>query len=439
MNEEKPFDAQEFYLCDRERDPDRRRTVSLVTAIRHALEKGRDSSPDGREFRLEAVKAAAEELTRRGLDATSLVRYGMWRHIAGSLVMSILSRQIADIRVGSLVDDDGFDFEGWRRVLGVPETLPIAGSTPGGVERLSRMVAEMLDPLTSWISAASLEDLVLLRPPTEIHLLTCSDTRQDQELQDRYGWAVDHFSETFFQDWETCSLHLAHRWLDGREVAPCAAELMRDRVIDRAKLNDEIAKRAVSREREPVSERLGAVRIRALTAPGESDKAALSARILEPEMVNHACRLLQEGRCLEAAAIFEFAVQGIPDNPSFHNNWGFCLIPVEPDEALEHLTRAADLGYDHRALNIHNQMCCLLAAGRPMSALQLADRHWPLIREQLRGSVTIWKRRTDATWTLTEADDARVAVAELAAELALGEGRSEDEQLWKARANFDAR
>jgi hypothetical protein len=91
MDEGKAFDAVESYLCETEREPSAQwRTVSLVTAILGIITHGQEFERPTPQARQKAFKAAADELSRRGLDAVALVRYGMAREVIAPLGAALI-------------------------------------------------------------------------------------------------------------------------------------------------------------------------------------------------------------------------------------------------------------------------------------------------------------------------------------------------------------
>ena len=87
MNEEKAFDAGESYLREADREPCTGwRTVSLVTGIFRLIEQRPEVGGAAADRRRETIKAAAAELSARGLDAVALVRYGMSQEVAAPVV-----------------------------------------------------------------------------------------------------------------------------------------------------------------------------------------------------------------------------------------------------------------------------------------------------------------------------------------------------------------
>lgn len=407
----KAFDAVESYLCESERDPSADwRTVSLVTALLGLISRGPEFEKPTPEARLKAFKAAADELSHRGVDATALVRYGMSREVTAPLLAALLVALIFRDQKGI----EGVDVRGWCAALDLES--PTFNSSPPAPQELGRWFEQVLVPVVPlmlrWAANASLDELITLTPPTPGTLYSCySGEAVDRSLREQYRWAVDHFAKTFYRDWQTSSLHYELRWLDGDIVAPCSDYLMRDRNVLREDINQEIAKRVVYQGGQP--------------DPGES---------LVAEMSRHAQTLLRQGRCMEAAAVFEFGVQQRPGDPDIRNNLGFCMIPVNAGEALAHLKAAVNLGYDASATNTYNQMCCYVSLGRFRAALNIADAESKNSNLSSRESL-LWRRAGDGKWELFNSEDSYRSLAEFAAEIARIEGWKDQEAFWRSVAN----
>lgn len=388
-------------------------TASLVTALKGILGKEPQFDQGSQSGRVSAFRAAADELTRRGLDGISLVRYGMWDAVASSVINVLTQSTVGDIeRPGGRSRSDA---EAWWAVLALGER-PVFSDTPPLSEAHSLMantIERGLARLVNWIVTAPVQDLVELIPPAEVIPEPPSEDFFDDDLLEQYKWAVDHFSSTFYSEWSTSSLHYAHRWLAGHEVPPCAADLMDDRRIDRVKLNDEIARRAATRSHR------------------RSNKLSIDG-LLAYEMTRYATTLLTAKRYREAAAIFEFALSQKAYDGSFTNNLGFCLIPESPLEALGHLRAAAEMNYYRLAVNVYNQMCCHIALRRPRDALAIAGARWQSIRSASPLDAILWNRQDlDRTWVIFRTEDDRASVAQLAMDLAHHEGWQENEATWR--------
>lgn len=152
------------------------------------------------------------------------------------------------------------------------------------------------------------------------------------------------------------------------------------------------------------------------------------------EMIGYAKSLLDDKQYSAAAAVFKFAASQKPQDSSLPNNIGFCLIPEDPLEALRYLKAAAEMNYERRAMNAYNQMCCHIAQRHPYEALGIADAIWPDVHN-VRSPVAILWKRDDQTgdWVMFNADDDRIAIAELAIALANEEGWSIRERDWRER------
>jgi hypothetical protein len=310
------------------------------------------------------------------------------------------------------------DADAWWHALDLPPR-PVFSETPAAAETFTlvrRTIAPNARRILNWVATASIEDLLELTPPTTIIEAPSGDTSSDRVLQDQYGWAVDHFSSTFYSEWSTTSLHYAYRWLSGREIPPCNPELMNDRRLDSAKLNAEIARRAVTQGmRRPSEPRVDLVLI--------------------GEMTDYAKSLLNEKRYREAAAVFEFGSHRRPYDGQFRNNLGFCLIPEDPEEALGHLKAATEMDYPHPATNTYNQMCCHIALRHIREALALAELMWPRILSTRPAEATLWKHNEAGDWELFQSTDPRASVAELASLLAHEEGWDSEDRAWREHRN----
>ena len=85
-----------------------------------------------------------------------------------------------------------------------------------------------------------------------------------------------------------------------------------------------------------------------------------------------ALNFLNEGRRVEAAALFEVAVNHDPNDPYALNNLGFCLLPDNPEQALRYFEKAIATGRALTQLTDTNRVLALAALGRRTSAIDLA-------------------------------------------------------------------
>jgi hypothetical protein len=413
------FDARRALLSEGEDSmPGARwRTVSLVTAIR-GLVRWSPAEPlawpshvANPAASLEAFGAATDELTRRGLDADSLVRYGMRNEITGVLAGMLV---VSDLGLGAddLAMQRGADLDAWRKVLG-----PLPGVKPSTEEVSARRlhavsaaaVAAYVPPILGWVATAPLNDLMTLSPPSEIRQGRQVPASSDPKVCQRYAWLVDRFATTSARDWLTGSLQYEYRWINDLEPPPCPPMLMGDREVDLNALSAELARRS------------------ALSIGGEPDPESM----LASEIDRHARVLLRAKRYREAAALFEFASLRRPLDADVRNNLGFCLVPENPAQALDALRAAAHMGYAPAAVNVHNQACCHLILGQPRSAVGVAEEYWKVISQA--GGAMLWHWDPSQPVKLMDVDDANVAIAELMARLSAVQGWREEESRWLER------
>jgi hypothetical protein len=405
LNDAKPFDAGESYLCEPDGEPSAKwRTVSLITALYRLIGRGPEAMQATTELRSGTIATAAAQLTARGLDAVALVRYGMSQEVV-ALISSALTFKLI---LGEDSAIEGVDLQAWCAALGVdlPESPQAKPTVYELVDRFTDVLIPAFSRIKQWVDSASLEDIINLAPPLPGELtITATSSASDRALREQYRWIVDHFAQTFYRDWATSSLHNELKWLDGDIVAPCSGELMDDRIVPRQELVEEIARRAVY----------------GTDTPGPGDSIAA-------EMTRHAIILLRHGRHREAAAVFEFGVTQRPDDPEIQNNLGFCLIPIDPKVALEHLKAASNMGYPRTTTNSYNQMCCYWALGRPRAALNIASAEWSKLSAAPEPSL-LWRPSVQGDWELHE-DDPGPSIATLAANIARHEGWPEEEEYW---------
>src|SRR6185437_12268340 len=100
MDDVRAFDATESYLCDVSQDAmSKWRTTSLVTALRGILNRQPQFEHDNPDARTIVFRAAADELTRRGLDAMALIRYECgraWHRPSSTLLLRAPSSTLND-------------------------------------------------------------------------------------------------------------------------------------------------------------------------------------------------------------------------------------------------------------------------------------------------------------------------------------------------------
>ncbi|WP_285501897.1 hypothetical protein [Actinokineospora sp. NBRC 105648] len=341
------------------------RTVSLVSALREALH-GRTSWPPALVRNAGSLQAIVDELTVRGLDGDSIVRFGLGPELISNVVTTFLPRWLPSVRVeGSPFDaasattpDDHAG--GWQRILwsDIERATAAVGAGRPGLDHVTAVVGAIVTKVLPWTRTAPLADLLALRPPA-VAPEPDVDLALERDVVPQYRWIVERLSVTRLTDWSTTSLHLEHRWMAGIDPPPCAEVIMADRLVVAAELNAEIARRATT-----------------VSAGASYETPVGLDGALASNMMRHAVGLLVDGRAREAAALYEFAVSQNPEDASAANNFGFCLMAFNPRAALEQLRRAEVLGYQPRCVNIYNRALCLALLDDHRAALGVLDDHW---------------------------------------------------------------
>lgn len=382
--------------------------VSLVTCLRQTLLDLASTAPaidGGAESRRLGGPSALDiidELTARGLDGESLVRYG----IASEMILhALVDLLVAELLPGGATDTSS-GLSGWRRVFRmddprvqarVPGILRDQGDVQSAVRGLigDGILAPALEAAARWACSADLELLLAFSSPTEEQLAEARlSPPLDLELMRAYKWAVDRFSSTYYSEWAIDSLHAEWRWQHGIGVPPCPAHLMSQPPVQMDLLNHQIAQRAV------------------LSNPSEIIPS------LSQKVSRHALHLLRAGRHEHAATLFEFVCHQEPDNPEPHNNLGFCLLPSSPRLAMTHLGIARRLGYEPLAINVYNVMFCHIALGQNQEAITEADRYLSSGAQKPLTPATLWAFSPSGDLSLWETDDVHEAISGLAARAA---------------------
>jgi hypothetical protein len=366
----KPFDAAEFFYRDSD-DPDRSNweTISLLFSLKSTYLPRPEAllDPD----RSEKLAATTAELRRRGFDVDELLCYGLRLQLAYALSLAIVMPDL----LAAQPPQTGGESEsaqapgllaqspaGWPELLdkyllaegyqGQHAPPPDASKLRIARHRLNAvMTGSFRTRLRIWAATAPVDDLTNWRPPT-IDEFLAYDLATESVIRAkgrRPRWLIDRFTEAYLKDWNIYSLQLEWRYQQGAEKSPCAQREMTARFIDVNALARALAEATAN----PVSDTL-------------------------PAIQSTVVRLLLDGRRSTAAAVLDAARQDHWDNPYLQNDYGFCLLPDDPAEALKAFELAASLG-SSRTVNICNRVLALFRLGRNAAALELADQaieHW---------------------------------------------------------------
>jgi len=123
---------------------------------------------------------------------------------------------------------------------------------------------------------------------------------------------------------------------------------------------------------------------------------------------------LMEGKPELAASILEAVIKAAPDLADAHNNYGFCLLPIDAQRAFEELEVANEL-QPHMLLTIANEVLALHLLERDDEALALGNSD--KVKTLQSGSGLMWDIDTSHMLRLRHWNDVREYLRELLAHI----------------------
>jgi hypothetical protein len=409
-------------------------TISLVKVLEEELSHSPVDAEPGRSTRIEDCW---RELERRGHNAEAYIRWGFGTFIATSVLIATvlpdLENADEDDRGEKSTRHSGSLREapvGWVSLLDqMPSDDPslermFTSQPPEEAAKSRRVVGALIGPYAeltlAWVRTAIREDLIAWQPPSdpgEVLTLGTIESIAKEERQ-AYRWLVDRFTKTYLDDWALESLYLEWRYLHAELVAPCSNAEMRQRRIADGDLSKAIAGRVatVQKDRRDKS--------------SDEDELPETPGLSIGQLVNAAVEFLEAGRRSAAAALFEAAKRNKPDNADVRNNYGFCILPDNPEGGLQEIRAAEALGFIPRSVNLANRMYGLFLLRRYASALEVAERvfqeddHW----------AWLWDWRKDPENTTILRVNARPYAVQFALGIAQATGDSSQANLWAGRA-----
>ena len=341
------FDAREIYLEDEGSELiSRWKLASILYGLLEEI--GSPPSADSKEVedRQLRISSLIMHANEKGLDFDV--------HILTSIRPAIAMAVFARL-VGSLEDKEAlreFDHTGgWTSLL---DNALDAEDIAEGETAMGRVSSKLFGALHNWASTATVDQLFSWTPPDH-QLFENRYIRRLHDRDDDGTWMVERFTKTYLQQWATSSLKREWQYLHGQHPAPCHANEMSVRRIEESELALEMADRLANHT--PVNQPLA------------------------NSLVGSAVNFIGEGRRLEAAALFEAAVHHEPESSDALNNLGFCLLPDQPERAIEYFEKASTTGRGDLGLIEANRILALALSRRYTSAMDLAtlylDRELP--------------------------------------------------------------
>src|SRR5712692_7826108 len=352
---DRPFDARQIFLSDHNRPHSDRRTVALIMELTQLL-SAPPSFWDDQNERSYDLQAVQDQLRHRGMDVEALIRYGIGPSIEVSLAGYALIPLIKDDeRVTELVErleEIVPEFPpDWQKFFSHAYERDVRDHDEDAHSKMRYGLGGFLIRVGQWLAHASLDDILAWRAPE------VSDTCADDHAADRDGretarWITDRFTKLDLCDWSVSSLHLEWLYLYGRIPAPCSNTAMAERRVSATDVSSALAHETTSKWR---SSRDG---------EGSPSDAGKFVRI--------AADHLRNGKPELAAAIFEALTNVNQNDAEALNDYGFCLLKVDAQAALEVLERSGGIYRGRNLVNLANRVLALHLLNRTEDAYALA-------------------------------------------------------------------
>jgi len=330
----KPFDAKEVFQEDSGAgEPPRWRLAALIYGLGDLVKTAPPVDLDAAQTRLSRIAELTNLIEARGLDVEKHLEHWL-RNLVQTSVMSALRRPL--LRQESSEFDHGDE---WVYLL--------IGEGDETLEAKT-IYHKALRTVVTWAQTASRDDLVGWNPPDYVPDGFPPPAEFSADAEEGQ-WLVDRFCTTYVDEWREASLRQEWQYLHGSLMPPCPATEMYARPV--------------------IQEELARVMADRFARPHRPDQN----RPITPRLVEPAAAFLEEGRRVEAAALFEAGLRMDPNDADTYNNLGFCVLPDEPARAMELFEKAVELDPD-RDLSRMNRVLALALLGKRGEAIDSAIR-----------------------------------------------------------------
>jgi hypothetical protein len=336
----RPFDVTVIKRGDEDRPRDQRRTSSLMDELREYLTIPPWLHPDLSE-REYIIGACRQELDRRGVDVEGLIRYAIAPRIAFMIGAHVLMAENA-----SAPEPD----PAWLALLARSSGVALGEASREALFKHS-FAGAFREHVRWWAALAPLDEIEAWKAPDRFpDQAPEPDPRRETDAL----WVLHRFTQTYYEDWSPISLRLEWRYQHAQRIGPCESSYMAERPVH---LND-LARELAERDTRTWEQ-------------GGAD-AAERPTLTVDDFTVVAVENIHAGRLEVAAGIFEGCTQLEPSNPVAQNNYGFCLLPIDPARAYEALRLAQQLGFSEPITNAADQVLALHLLGRDDEARELA-------------------------------------------------------------------
>jgi hypothetical protein len=341
----RPFDAAEILLRDRDKPTDARHTVSLIkdTVDQLAMPPSLAEDPENRSY---VIQASVVELVHRGFSEVA-VRSALARSISPIIVVTAALPLIAKIR-----EPKGWLDPGWSELLAEWRAIHTIAADDMSPELFLNFVHGTFgENLRNWLHSLTLPQLIDWLPPPSIRYMEEVESAA-LEVRQRAAWLIDRFTNTYIDNWSDSALHLEWLYLHGQTRGCAEPDQMAIRRVLASDISRIIAIRATDEWRESSS----------------SDTRSFKESDFTMVAVEH----LRVGRYDAATAIYEGLYALAPADVKITNNLAFTLVPRDPVRALELFNKAWQLSNCKNVLALANRVFALRLLDRPHDAIEVA-------------------------------------------------------------------
>ena len=388
------FDAGQLRLSEPAGSPDMRWYTSSLLQVVNRAARSFPFHSDGDLIlqRLVYATSALGALGCRGLDPEHLIRNGF----AGSVKLALAAA------LTNTANDQSNNWQymtEWRTIF-----EKSAASDDGSSVDYFRAVFDgpVAQYLNAWISSASIEDVLLWKPPApDAEPLAAESNVEDIEI---WTWVVERFTQTYLDKWSLSSLKREYAFVQGSWQPEFSTEVLAERIVAREEVATALADRAIA----------------------SSDK-------LDPAMLNafteQAVVLLRAHQRTAAAALFKAARISKPSDSGVMNNYAFCIVLDKPEEAKGLFTEALKGDMYNPAVAWCNLALAESLLGQVDAALSACEQAYQAERAYV--SAPLWVRQ-DEDWVIKRVKPRDWAVR-MGAELEQSSESSGNE--WTTRLN----
>lgn len=184
-----------------------------VQQIVMALDRLLGTSPTTHEEarqRVEAIEKVSGVLGRSGIDAESLIRYGMPHRAAFAIYLAMITSESPSPLL---------DAQRWRSVLRV-QTVNLESDNEGQARRAPReSVGHVPALLNKWVANARLSDVLSWTPPTDEEWARITlEPSPAEDVVEPYLWLWQRNAVNDLDRWLTTFLHLEYQWQNRHQV-----------------------------------------------------------------------------------------------------------------------------------------------------------------------------------------------------------------------------